>query len=295
MRREATALGSPDAAMPAEPPRRHAAPAWRRLGRRLRPLWPAGVLLAAFHDSWRWLVERTAGSPEEAATLVVTVAAVVIAVARRMAAGGGLAQPPLWPLAVAALTHAAAVAGGAPRIIAATLAVAATLGAVWQAGFGRRPPAAFLALASLVLPWVPTLQFYLGYPMRVVCSALTLPVLWLAGRPVGLDGTALVWNGARVEFDAPCSGVAMAWSASLLVLAFATFADLDWRRTLGLLLAGLKLVAIANVLRAAALFHLETGLVVLPVDPETMHQLVGVAAFAAATLAIAATLRRVLS
>lgn len=259
---------------------------------RAAPLLPVLLLVAAFHDSWRWLANRTAGSPEEAVTLAVVVAAVAIAVARRLLAGHRLVMPPPLPLAAALLASAGLVAAGAPRIVVASLASTATLGALWYAGHGRRPPAAFLALASLVLPWVPTLQFYFGYPMRIVCSALTVPLLWLAGRPVGLDGTALTWQGGRVEFDAPCSGVAMAWAASLLVLAAATIAGLDWRRTLGLLVTGLKLVAIANVMRAAALFHLETGLVVLPGDPDVVHRLVGVAAFGAAALAIVHMLRR---
>lgn len=255
-------------------------------------LLPAAVLAVAFHGSWRWLFERTKGAPEEAATLAVMVAVVLVAVWRRVAAGHAPEPPPLLPCIAALALWTVLVFGGAPRIVAAALSAVTTLAALWWVGFGRRPSAAFIALASLVLPWVPTLQFYFGYPMRIVCSMLTLPLLWASGRAVTLEGTALVFEGQRVEFDAPCSGVAMAWAASLLVLAAATLADLDWRRTLKLVLVGLKLVALANVLRAAALFHLETGLVATPVAAETMHSLVGITAFGAATLAIARMLRR---
>jgi exosortase/archaeosortase family protein len=240
------------------------------------------ILVAAFWESWRWLVQRTWATPDEAITLAVMI--VVVAghalrtVLHRGAVSGRLQALPMLPLAAALLLYAL-VLGRVPPILSAAIAVTTTLAAIHIAGHGRRPPLAFWGLCCLVLPVVPTLQFYLGYPMRVVSAALTVPLLRLNGIDVTLEGTALIWQGQRIQFDAPCSGVTMAWAGMLLVFAVATVRADDGRALLHAAALGLRLLLAANVLRAASLFYLETGL--LPWNSELMHQAIGLAAFGA--------------
>lgn len=241
------------------------------------------ILVAAFWDSWRWLVQRTWATPDEAITLavmIVVVAGHAMRTARRSGAVSGWLHPlPMLPLAAALLLYAATV-GRVPPILSAAIAVTTTLAAVHVAGHGRRPPFAFWGLCCLVLPIVPTLQFYLGYPMRVVSAALTVPLLRLNGLDIGLEGTALLWQGQRIQFDAPCSGVTMAWAGMLLVFAVATVRGESVGALLRTAFLGLRLLLVANVLRAASLFYLEAGL--LPGNGEVMHQAIGLAAFGAA-------------
>ncbi len=249
------------------------------------------ILLAAFWESWRWLIQRTWPTPDESITLVVTIAIVTGSVALRLRDGGTLRPLPVLPFAAALVVYALAIASGAvPSIICAALAVTTTLAAIYVAGHHRAPPVAFWGLCCLVLPVVPTLQFYLGYPMRVVSAALTVPLLKLNGFAVSLEGTALVWRGEHIQFDAPCSGVTMAWAGMLLVFAVATVQDFDQRQLLRAVLAGLRLLLAANVLRAANLFYIEAG--VLPIGGEALHQGIGLAAFGLALAGLIWQLRR---
>ena len=87
------------------------------------------------------------------------------------------------------------------------------------AGAGRGP-AAFLpagvatapvlGLSLLSLPLLASLQFYAGYPLRVVtaeASRWLLPPASASQR----SGASLLVNGQLVIVDAPCSGVQMLW------------------------------------------------------------------------------------
>lgn len=243
------------------------------------------ILIAAFWESWRWLVQRTWSTPDEAITLVAMIVVVAGSAVRTSLHRGKsekmLRPLPLLPLAAALVLYALAV-GRVPPILSAAVAVTSVLAAIHVAGHGRRPPVAFWGLCCLVLPVVPTLQFYLGYPMRVVSAILTVPLLQLNGLDVTLDGTALIWQGRHIQFDAPCSGVTMAWAGMLLVFAVATVRAYDTRALLRTAFLGLRLLLVANVLRAASLFYLETGL--LPWNGEIMHQAIGLAAFGAVTM-----------
>lgn len=248
------------------------------------------ILLAAFWESWRWLVQRTWATPDEAITLVVMVCVVAGSAAQGLRRSGRLQSLALLPLAVVLAAYAATL-GKVPAIVSAAAGVMTTLAAIYVSGHGRRPPVAFWGLCCLVLPIVPTLQFYLGYPMRVVSAVLTLPLLQLNGLDVALAGTALVFDGRQIQFDAPCSGVTMAWAGMLLVFSAATLHDYDWRGLAWAALLGLRLLLAANVLRAASLFYLETG--ILPGNSEAMHQAVGLSAFALAMGLLVVKLRSV--
>ena len=247
------------------------------------------ILLLAFWDSWRWLVQRTWVTPDEAVTLLVMIAVVAGSAILQWRRRGALGRLAAWPFAAALLSYGTAILV-APPIVCAAIAVATTLAAVWSAGHRQAPPLAFWGLCCLVLPIVPTLQFYLGYPMRVVSAVLTVPLLQLNGLAVTREGTALVWNGEHIQFDAPCSGVTMVWAGMLLVFAVATIQRHDFATLVRAVMAGLRLLLVANVLRAASLFYVEVG--TLPLRGEAWHQAIGLAAFGLAMLGLLRHLRR---
>src|SRR5712671_6918813 len=135
------------------------------------PLVVAALVTAATWSAWHWYAERISEAPEEAAALVLTIAFLAIAGRLRShepAAHTSVTLLPV-PLLPVALLLAVYAAGHAflPPIARAALAVAATLFARHIAFFKDKPPVAFWGLAALALPVVPSLQFTLGYPMRV--------------------------------------------------------------------------------------------------------------------------------
>jgi exosortase/archaeosortase family protein len=180
-----------------------------------------------------------------------------------------------WLAAAAALTVAATaaywLAPPLPAALLAALALSAHLCA-WLPARAPRWPLAGLTL--LALPIVASLQFYAGYPLRVVTAEVSAGLLQAAGLAAERSGAAMVVNGRLVIVDAPCSGVQMAWMAYFAACAVAAFVGLHGASFLRRLpLVGL-LALTGNVLRNSLLVGLEArpqGL------PSVWHEAIGVA------------------
>ena len=80
-----------------------------------------------------------------------------------------------------------------------------------------------------------------------------------------------------VQFDAPCSGVNMLWAGLLLTLMGCVLLRLGALKVAIALVLSVALAIACNVLRAASLFYVETGLV--PDAPGWWHDGIGIAAF----------------
>jgi exosortase/archaeosortase family protein len=256
------------------------------------PLVVGTLVTAATWGAWRWYAERISEAPEEAAALVLTIAFLAIAGnlrRREPSAQCSIPHVPIprfpIPLLPIALLLAAYAAGYAflPPIARAALAVAATLFTWHVAFFKNRPPVAFWGLAALALPVVPSLQFTLGYPMRIVSAALTVGLLQAHGYVIARQGTFLVWRDEMVQFDAPCSGVNMLWAGLMLTLMACTLFRLGAFKVLLAVVLSTVLTIGCNVLRASSLFYVEAG--IIPLAPAWWHEGIGLAAFALSSLA----------
>jgi exosortase/archaeosortase family protein len=248
----------------------------------MKALAPSSVLIVAATfvatwDGWRWYAGRVWATPEEALSLGLTVGFLAfVGMAQRSQAGTGREMP--LALLAAVLFAYAALRMASPPIFPAALAVSVTLFSLYVAFFKQRPPAAFWGLVALSLPVLPSLQFTLGYPLRIVSAALTVGLLQLQGLAIERQGTFLVWRGEMVQFDAPCSGVNMLWAGLLLTLMGGVFMRLGAIRLLAAITASVVLTIAANVLRAASLFYVETGLLAWT-PPAWWHEGAGLAAF----------------
>ena len=67
-----------------------------------------------------------------------------------------------------------------------------------------------LGLSVLSLPLLASLQFYAGFPLRVITAEASSWLLSLA-YSVERSGSSMVVDGQLIIVDAPCSGVQMAW------------------------------------------------------------------------------------
>jgi exosortase/archaeosortase family protein len=168
-------------------------------------------------------------------------------------------QPRLgWLAGSAALTVSATLAlAYAPALAAAMLAMlalAAHIAAWLPARVAVAPPT---GLALLALPLVASLQFYLGYPLRVFTASFSAWLLQAVGIAAERSGAAMTVRGQLVIVDAPCSGVQMAWLAYFAACTVAAFTGLrDAAFVRRLPIVGL-LVLTGNVLRNSALVALE--------------------------------------
>ena len=233
------------------------------------------VMLLAFWDAWRLLGSRFEDSVSALPLALILVAVTWPALTRET---GGMRPhvPVTLPCVMMMLYVPAAVAG--PALVQIVVAVVAILLTAFKASAGRLPPAPLVALGLLVLPVLPSLEFYLAYPMRVLCAALTAGLLRLNGLAVGVDGVALSWQGSLILFDAACSGVRMLWAALFLVSAIALAAGFGVRRYAGGLVIAVALTVVGNALRAASLFYVENGFIDRLSGP-LAHEAIGVVSF----------------
>jgi exosortase/archaeosortase family protein len=160
--------------------------------------------------------------------------------------------------------------------------------------------AGILGLLFLVLPVMPSVDFYAGYPVRFVVAAGASSLLWCLGMLVHQEGTVLSINQRLFAIDVPCSGIHMLWVEAYAIMLLATLFRLRLKQTVALGAAGCILILIGNVFRAATLIVfdlLSTQLSasnVSSLEP-IVHPLVGLFSFCLVTGAISLLARKLAS
>lgn len=210
---------------------------------------------AALAPTWVWMAERMRdGSDDPLGALALAGLASLVWHTRRELR----AAPRLGWLALATVgTLLAAVSRiGLPPLAAgliAVLALACGLIALLPRRVAWLPVA---GMAVLALPLLSSLQFYAGYPLRVVTAEASR---WLLapGFSVAREGTSLLVDGRLVIVDAPCSGVQMVWLGYFTACAVALWAPRSDRSFLARLPVVGALVLGGNIVRNAVLVAFE--------------------------------------
>lgn len=260
-------------------------PAFMRLGialDRLPPWLPLALLAAALWPTAWWMGRRMLdGSDEPLGLLALAALAMLLWHCRRSLR----AAPRLGWLALALLGAVASTAalGHVPPLVsslAGLLALGAGLLAFLPAGVATAP---VLGLALLSLPLLASLQFYAGYPLRVLTAEASR---WLlaVGFQVERSGSSLRVDGQLVIVDAPCSGVQMLWLGYFTACVVALHAGRRDPSFLARLPAVSLLVLAGNVLRNTVLVAFEGAGRHLP---GWAHQTTGLAVLAAVCIAVA--------
>ena len=226
-------------------------------------------------DAWRLLAGRFGDGLSALPLALVGLAAAAPAL-RGIAAGRARAVP-LLPLSLALLCYAFVSVAAPPLLAGAAAAVATVILFRFLAG-NRLPWAPQAGLVLLALPVLPSLDFYLAYPMRLLGAALAACLLRMNGMAVAVEGVALRWGETLLLFDAACSGIRMLWVSLFLVSVLALAAGFSLARYAGAMAIALAMAIAGNAVRAASLFYLENGLVA-PFRGPVAHEAVGLAAF----------------
>jgi len=236
-----------------------------------------GAYAVCFWPVWRWFAARLTDGSDEPWGLAALAAGVACSWPRDRRFRFVSTDPLVG--AAACLTAAYVVLlFTAPPIVRAIAALAA-IGCLWVSLANARERApVVIALFVLSLPLIASLQFYVGYPLRAMTAEGATRLLNAVGFDIARSGTAMTWNGRLVLVDAPCSGVRMLWTASCLACVLAAQrARVRVSQLVLVLTAVIPVVLVANMLRAAALFVLETRFASVS---DVVHVTVGVAAFA---------------
>lgn len=164
-------------------------------------------------------------------------------------------------------------AGTKARVFGAVLLLLSVLGIHWlpplfRGGlavcgiatcYGIHRRAGLMGLLLLSLPLAASMQFFLGYPMRLAAAEGAVKLLELGSLVVFRHGTEIELAGRVIGVDPACGGVRMLWHALAAAMALAAIHRLAWRATV---LGGIFAVALvipANTLRATLLVVKETG------------------------------------
>jgi exosortase/archaeosortase family protein len=193
-----------------------------------------------------------------------------------------------FALAVAGALAATAAQGLLPPLATALtglLAFAAGLIAFLPWGVAMAP---VLGLSVLSLPLLASLQFYAGYPLRIVTAEASRWLL-MATHEVERSGTSLNVDGRLVIVDAPCSGVQMVWLGYFSACVVALYAGRRDRAFLTRLPAVGMLVLAGNIVRNTVLVAFEASGHHLP---GWAHDGVGLVVLAAVCGAIAWVMNR---
>jgi exosortase/archaeosortase family protein len=165
---------------------------------------------------------------------------------------------------------------GLPPMLRAALAVAGM--ATWH-GWYRR--GGLMGLLLLSLPVMASMQFFIGYPLRLVAAEGAVRLLELGSLVVARSGTQIELGGKVIGVDPACSGVRMLWHALAAAMALAAIHRLSWRATIVAGFLAILLVIPANTIRAALLAVKEIGH--LPED-FLGHGVIGLAGFSVVLL-----------
>ena len=145
----------------------------------------------------------------------------------------------------------------------------------WQRRSAR--PLGGIALMLLAVPALSQVERLLGPALRIAIAEAAAALLRAGGRAVVNEGTRLSWLGGFVDVDAPCAGLRMLWTGCFVTLLAVAHFSLSRRDALLLSAAAPCLILLANVLRCAALFYVESG--ILPA-PSGTHAGIGLVAIA---------------
>lgn len=237
----------------------------------------------AIHPVFRWAALRTWDGSDEPYGVVALVAVVALVLVRRGAASRPRSEISLVGPALCLGLYAATYPflTPLPRSMIAMTALALLLSRLY---FGLNLNLGLLGLLQLAIPMIASIQFYLGYPLRLLVAETTAVLLRCGGFDVSVVGVGLELGERSILVDAPCSGIKMLWAGAFVTCLLAAHYRLRVRESLIYLMSAALCIIGANVLRAAALFYVELRLLALPASA---HELIGLVMFAVALGAIA--------
>lgn len=228
--------------------------------------------ILAFWSVWRWFYSRLSSSSDEFYAIAALFAVVALSLNLRRA-DSAISN---FNLIVASIVVYIAAFPFAPPLLRAAIAVTSLTFSIsgWQ--FGRKFHFGIWSLFLLGLPVVASMQFYLGFPLRVIVGEATAFLLKLNGLAIFREGVCLHFGEQLIWIDAPCSGVKMLWAGLFLTALLVTVYRFRLRKSLLAFGLAFFIILLGNIFRATGLFYLEAEIIKLP---DFAHSAIGVSAF----------------
>jgi len=238
--------------------------------------------IIALWSVWRWLFVRFASSGEEIWGIAALVAVVFFAFFGQRKNNGEITTFAYFSAAFFLFLYAVSFAF-APPLMRGILAIISLTFVLSDWRFARKFHIGIFVLLLLGLPIVASLNFYLGFPLRVVVGEAVAFLLQMQGLSVFREGVCLHFGDKSIWIDAPCSGIKMLWFGIFLTAAAACFYELKNSKILAALALSFVIILLGNIFRASALFYTEAEIVKVP---QWFHETAGVFSFGLTALAI---------
>ncbi len=239
------------------------------------------LLLVSLWPIAAWIARRARDGSDEPWGLVALAALLVVTALSRKHA----ARQQSWSAVIVTLAYGLSLRWLSP-LPNATLGLLALALCLSRYLYGRTLSLGTLGLCWLSLPLFASLDFYLGYPLRLIAAEATTWLLHCSGFAVQRSGVNLIVAGAEIAVDPACSGIRMLWGTALLISLLDCVRPLPFWNSLAKAAVLTTLLLFGNAWRVAALFYLESGRIQAPF---WFHDATGVAVFIV-TLALAVML-----
>lgn len=228
--------------------------------------------IVAFWSVWRWYFLRLSTSNDEFYGILALIAIAVLSLKFR-SKDSAISN---FELIIPSIVIYTISFPFLPPLLRAVIAVTSLTFTIsgWQ--FGKKFHFGVWSLFLLSLPIVASMQFYLGFPLRVVVGEATAFLLKLNGLVVFREGVCLHFGEQLIWIDAPCSGVKMLWAGFFLTGLLITIYKFRLIKSLSAFVLAFGIILLGNIFRATGLFYLEAGIIKLP---SFAHEAIGVSAF----------------
>ena len=230
--------------------------------------------VVAFWPVGYWYTQRMLDGSDEPWGILAIITVLILVVKK-----GTWSAPSAQSVIISAVIVAiyAASYGGLPPLFRGILAVIALSFSLSSICYGRTVHTGIFGLMIVSLPLIASLQFYGGFPIRVITAFVSSHLLGLLGYDVHPQGTLLYWLGEVIAVDAPCAGIKMLWTGLYLNFTLAAWRELGFFATWMSTSFTLFSVFVGNIFRATLLFFTESGIVNAP---DLAHQAIGIIVFA---------------
>lgn len=230
------------------------------------------LMLIAFWGVWRWYFLRLSTSNDEFYGILSLLAVVGICFLNKETQ----AKTSSLYFSTALIILYAVTYNFLPPLLRAVIAVTSLTFFLSGWRFGKIFHFGIWSLFLLSLPIIASLQFYLGFPLRVVVGEATVFLLKLNGLPVFREGVCLHFEEKLIWIDAPCSGIKMLWAGFFLTAILTTVYRLNLAKSLFAFAIAFVIILIGNIFRATSLFYLEAEIIKMP---SMAHEGIGVVCF----------------
>lgn len=248
-------------------------------------IWILFLQIIAFWSVWRWYFLRLSTSNDEFYGVLSLLAVIGVCFLNKNA------QPKLNSLyfSTALIVIYAVTYAFLPPLLRAVIAVTSLTFFLSGWRFGKIFHFGIWSLFLLSLPIVASLQFYLGFPLRVIVGEATVFLLKLNGLSIFREGVCLHFGEKLIWIDAPCSGIKMLWAGFFLTALLITIYKFNLAKSVIAFVVAFVVILIGNIFRATSLFYLEAEIVKLP---GFAHEGIGVICFILTCVGIVAVLQK---